>query len=155
MSKYAEHTTTPPQKTYEDIKKTLKRYGADAFLLGEDANHVSVAFRVKGRHLRFKIPFPPQSDFRRAPNRWQDRFQEQQQKLREQAIRQRWRILLLLITAKLEAVDNEILSFEEAFLSDTPLPTGETVAEWADNQVRLVYETGKMPPLLLSAGGSS
>ena len=71
-------------------------------------------------------------------------------------MRAKWRRLLLCIRAKLEAVDNEIESFEEAFLAQLLLPDGSTVAERALPAIGQMYETGTLPPAgLLSSPRSS
>ena len=61
-------------------------------------------------------------------------------------MRAKWRRLLLCIRAKLEAVDNEIESFEEAFLAQLLLPDGSPVAERALPAIGQMYETGTPPP---------
>lgn len=47
----------------------------------------------------------------------------------EQAGRQRWRALALVIKAKLEAVGTGIVTFEEEFLAHIVLPSGRTVTQ--------------------------
>ena len=66
----------------------------------------------------------------------------------EQAQRQRWRALLLVIKAKLEAIEAGIATFEDEFLAYTMLPSGETVGEWVSPQLDKVYEKGVMPATL-------
>jgi hypothetical protein len=67
----------------------------------------------------------------------------------EQAARQKWRALLLLVKAKLEAVDANIATFEEAFVGDIVMPdTDKTVWEMAREPIKLAYETGEPVALL-------
>ena len=75
--------------------------------------------------------------------RW--RSDDQINKHWEQAQRSRWRALLLVIKAKLEAIDAGIATFEDEFLAYTMLPGGETVGEWIAPQLDDVYATGVMP----------
>ena len=66
----------------------------------------------------------------------------------EQACRQRWRALLLIIRAKLEAVESGITTLESEFLANILLPDGGTIGEWLALQVDEAYATGRMPPML-------
>ena len=66
----------------------------------------------------------------------------------EQACRQRWRPLLLIIRAKLEAVESDITTLESEFLANIVLPNGGTVGDWLVPQIEEVYGTGRMPPML-------
>ena len=63
--------------------------------------------------------------------------------------RERWRALLLLVKAKLVAVDGKIATFEEAFVGDIVLPeTGKTVWESVREPLQLAYAQNKAVPLL-------
>jgi hypothetical protein len=68
----------------------------------------------------------------------------------EQAARQKWRALLLLVKAKLGAVDAKIAAFEEAFVGDIVMPeTGRTVWESVREPIALAYQgSGKDVKLL-------
>jgi hypothetical protein len=66
----------------------------------------------------------------------------------DQALRQRWRAMALIIKAKLEAVEAGIRTLEMEFLADTLLPDGRTVGQWSAPQIERSYQTGQMPPAL-------
>lgn len=66
----------------------------------------------------------------------------------EQACRASWRALLLVVKAKLEAVEAGIVTFEDEFLAYTMKPDGETIGEWAKRELPAVLEGKAMPPLL-------
>jgi hypothetical protein len=66
----------------------------------------------------------------------------------DQECRQRWRALLLVIKAKLEAVESGIACFEEEFLAHIVLPNGQQVGQWLRPQLAFAYERGNMPPML-------
>lgn len=72
----------------------------------------------------------------------------------EQAVRQRWRALALLIKSKLEAVESGITVFEEEFMAHVVLPDGKTVGQHLLPQIAHSYESGHMPPLLPGAAVS-
>jgi hypothetical protein len=67
----------------------------------------------------------------------------------EQACRQRWRALALVVKAKLEAVEAGISTFEEEFMAHLILPSGHTVGSYALPRLRAALESGKMPSNLL------
>jgi hypothetical protein len=153
VSTYASETAVSPEKSRYEIEVTLKRYGADQFMYGWDADRGAVRFRFNGKHVAFIVPMPDRNDkaikmvLRRGT--WWTRTPEQQQAALEQAERQRWRALSLVIKAKLEAVESGITTFEDEFLAHLVLPDGQTVGEWMRPQIEEVYATGLMPPRLL------
>jgi len=104
--------------------------------------------------VKFVIPLPdpdsPEIVF--TPARRYKRTKEQQAEAIEQAVRQRWRALALVIKAKLEAVDAGVTTVEEEFLAHIMLPDGSTVSEWVAPQLKQVYAGGTMPALLPGAG---
>ncbi len=55
---------------------------------------------------------------------------------------------MLIIRAKLEAVESRITTFESEFLANLVLPDGGTVGEWLSPQIDEAYATGRMPPML-------
>ena len=67
----------------------------------------------------------------------------------EQACRRRWwPTLLLIIRAKLEAVEPGITTLESEFLANPVLPNGGAGGEWLAPQIDPAYATGRMPPML-------
>ena len=72
--------------------------------------------------------------------------------VRDQACRQRWRALLLVIKTKLEAVSAGISTLEEEFLANIVLPNNTTAGEWMIPQIDRAYRTSEMPALLPAAG---
>lgn len=65
---------------------------------------------------------------------------------------------MLVVKGKLEAVESEIVTFEEEFLAHLVLPNGQTVGSEVRPMVAQAYETGIMPAfsaLALPAGEGS
>lgn len=157
MPRYAQSTEVRSDQSRLEIERTLKRYGADAFMYFEDRGRAAIAFRAAERHIRFMLPLPdPKSrEFTHTPVKGQIRSPEAQRDAYEQAIRQRWRALALVIKAKLEAVEAGISVFEDEFMANIVLPDGKTVGEFMRPQIESAYRTGNMPPLLPYYGGSS
>ena len=153
MAKYAEDTTVTADRSRAEIERVLLRYGADGFMYGWEGDRAVVAFRAHGKMLRFILPLPDRAaaEFARTAT-GRRRTGNSSQEAYEQAVRQRWRALALVIKAKLEAVESGIESFEQAFLANILLPDGQTVGQWMVPQVEQAYLTGKMPGLLPMLG---
>ena len=119
-------------------------------MYGWDQNRAVIAFHAKGKQVRFLLPLPDRRarEFTHTPGRQFLRSDGAQQEAYEQAVRQRWRALALVIKAKLEAVEAGITEFEDEFLAHIVLPDGQTVGSWMRPQVERAYQTRLMPPLL-------
>lgn len=150
MPQYASDTKVSPEQTLMDIRKTLTKYNANGFSIAEDEKHVGVIFNMEGRRVRFVVPLPERNnkDYQHLRNNGKVKAGQFSPEKYEQAIRQRWRALLLTIKAKLESVESEIETFEEAFLAHIVLPDGRTMGDVALPQIHQSYIDGKMPPLL-------
>jgi hypothetical protein len=145
---YARGTSVSPEKSKAEIEKTLRRYGAGQFVSGWDADRALIGFTMKDRQIRFTLMLPPVEAFQKTDTGRNRSKRELAERAREQAIAERWRALLLVIKAKLEAVEAGIALFEDEFLANTVLPNGSTVGQWAKPQLDAAYETGSMPKLL-------
>jgi len=100
------------------------------------------------------LPLPDRDDdeFWMTPARKNRRTAEQAEAEWEKACRQRWRALVLILKAKLEAVESEIADFETEFLGHIVLPNGQTVGDHMVPQVEQAYATGAMPAPLAALG---
>lgn len=153
MPQYASSTEVPADRSRAEIERTLQRYGADAFMYGYEGTAAVLAFRMAGRQVRFTLDMPDPGDEEfTLTDTGRERSETQAQKAWEQATRQRWRALALVVKAKLEAVDSGISEFEEEFLAHIVLPDGSTVGQRMRPEIATAYETGKMPQLALGSG---
>ena len=150
MSRFAEKTQVSSHKSREDIEKTLTRYGAGQFIYGWDQTRAVVGFTMCERQVKFMLPMPDRADreFTHTAAKEIERSPAQAETAYEQAVRQRWRALALVIKAKLEAVESGITEFEDEFMAHIVLPDGTTMGAWARPQIKHAYESGAMPPLL-------
>jgi hypothetical protein len=153
---YAEGTTVSVEQSRAEIERTLTRYGADAFGYGIDGPEAKVAFRLAGRYYRFRLTLPdPQSkafwEYKKGFTTYR-RTDAEGVKRYEQACRQKWRAMLLVIKAKLEAVDAGISTVEDEFLASMILPDAQTVGEWLKPQIEEAYRVGAMPKHLMLGG---
>lgn len=132
MARFASKTKVPVTQSRAEIERSLERYGATAFAYAMQEGRATIMFEASGRRVRFVLPLPDA-------------------KL-EQAIRQKWRALLLCIKAKLESVESEIETFEDAFMSHIVMPDGQTVGDHVGPKIAEAYLAGRMTPLLAPPG---
>lgn len=160
MTRYAAKTEVSSEASRMEIERTLIRYGADGFeYKWSGKTLVLIGFRAHDRYVRFILALPdpglPEfASYRRGHTEVQ-RAPDAARKLWEQACRQRWRALALVVKAKLEAVECGISEFEDEFLANIVLPTGQLLGQVIRPQIATSYETGKMPPLLPDYSGGS
>jgi hypothetical protein len=154
MSRYAKDTDVSVARSRAEIEDTVARYGAEQFVSGWRAGEAVIGFIIAGRQIRFVLPLPDKAaraftHGRVNQSRTEQRLSDDAALKRwEQACRQRWRALALLVKAQLEAVESGITTIEDAFLAHVVLPNGETVGQWAKPQLAVAYERGTMPKLL-------
>ena len=153
MSRYAKETSVSVERSRAELETVLSRYGADEFGYATRKGCAVVVFTFKGRAIRLTVPLPDRmsDEFWKTPARKYRRSEDSAHAAWEQACRQRWRALVLVVKAKLEAVDVEILTFDQAFLPHLVLPSGQTFGEWAEPQIEGLPE-GRMPLLLPDFG---
>lgn len=132
---FARETRVPVQQTQAEIQRMLDRAKAKQYgtMVDYDLGTARVQFRLHDRIVRFTVLLPDAAKVRG------DRFAK--------AERQRWRALMLVIKAKLESVESQIETFEEAFLANIVMPNDQTVAQIVLKQVAESYKTGKMRAL--------
>jgi hypothetical protein len=131
---YAQHTIVPVAKTRGEIEQLLERAKAKQYGTAVDYDTLTarVQFRLHDRIVRFTVSLP-------------DRKKLGEGVRYERAERQRWRALLLVLKAKLESVESNIETFENAFLAQIVMPGDRTVAEWITPQIAESYKSGKLP----------
>src|SRR5580700_3227660 len=129
MARYAASTEVSSDRSRSEIERTLRRYGATAFAYGWEGNMAQIGFKLASRQIKFRLPLPdPASrEFTLTPT-GRDRSASAAEEAYEQAVRQRWRALALVIKAKLEAVEAGISTVENEFLANIALPDGRTVS---------------------------
>ncbi|MDB4997580.1 MAG: hypothetical protein JWM74_5012 [Myxococcaceae bacterium] len=137
---YAKRTKVPADRTRGEIEKLLKTNGASAFAYASDVGKVMIIFVMNDRRLRFVVPMPIVN--KTGTN--------ERDVARETA--RRWRSLLLLVKAKLEAVESKIVGFDEEFLAHIVIG-GETVGDrWTAEAAELLADPHRKLPPLLGAG---
>lgn len=148
MSKYAENTKVPVIQSRGEIERLLSKHKCSQFGTAVDhEKHVArVQFTAHNRIIRFEINLPDPNDRKYKLDRHGWTLSATGIiKAVEQAERQIWRALLLVIKAKLESVENNIATFEEEFLAHIVMPNQQTVGQFILPVVNMAYETGRMP----------
>lgn len=136
---YAQKTTVTVAKSKHDIEAVITRFGATSFLSGYDGNRVFVAFRFKERNVKFTMTTPLPGGTHRFSTAAS----------REAEERRLWRCLYLLIKAKLTAVQDGIVVFDQEFYAHVLTATGETIYERTKDQLALEYKENKVQPLMI------
>lgn len=146
---YAAATNVSVDRSKTDIERILRRYGADSFAFGWDKDKAMIGFTMRGRQIRFTLPMPDAKSimFTRTDSGRQ-RSPAAIETAYEQAVRSRWRALMLVIKAKLEAVNSGIVTFEDEWSMFTVLPDGVTVRDYVTPAIDEAYRTGHIPPLV-------
>jgi hypothetical protein len=114
MSNYAKETEVPVARSRAEIDATLTRYGASAIGSLIQSNRAAVIFEMHGRRVRLDLPLPDKTSqefthFRPGNSKTLKlRDSASLERHWDQACRQRWRALALVVKAKLEAVESGI-----------------------------------------------
>jgi len=141
---YAQKTTVPVEKTIAEIIALIKKAGAQRIGQVEEPDGFAVQFFLHDRMIRFRVNLPEPAGTRgfRAATAAEQRASQ------ERRHRQRARALLLVIKAKLESVESEVETFEEAFLANVVMADNRTVYERISAPIAAEYDSAQ-PQLLL------
>jgi hypothetical protein len=149
MAQFAENTSVSVEKSRAEIEKLIVRYGATSTAFMNAPGRALIMFEAKNRKIVFELPLPSQDEKRfERDGRGSHRSPDKKLEVWEQACRQRWRALALVIKAKLEAVESGITTFEDEFLSHIMMPDGQTVGAHVKPTIEQWYSGGNMQPLL-------
>lgn len=148
--RYASETGVSTAKSRNEIERLLASFGATAYGTFHEPGRAILGFEIRGRRIRFIMPLPDPNErqFTHTPQKAEQRHPDDARRHWEQACRSRWRGLLLILRAKIEAIEGGVSTFEHEFLPHIILPDGLTVADHAVPMIEQAYETGETPPLL-------
>jgi hypothetical protein len=134
VRRYAQDTKVPAGITKDEIERLLRKGGASQIFSGfdEDTKQITLGWRLEGRN--YKLTSSTDRPTRRCDE--------------QQIEREAWRVLLLLLKAKLEVIAAGGTTFESEFLANLLLPDGSTVGEDVLPKVAIAYENATMPNLL-------
>ena len=147
--KYASNTTVSVEKSQMEVQKILRKYGADKFGTMEDSknNEAHLMFEYNSLMIQITVPLPEINDFKKTES---GRLRKQNQiiEAHNQAIKQRWRALVLAVKAKLEAVEIGISTIEKEFMAFVIMPDGKQLGEHLIPELKSISSSGKMPKML-------
>lgn len=157
---YAERTSVSVDRSKAELEVLLKRAGAEAFAYAwkdvaiwrETARRdvtvriFQLGFTLKRLPIRVDLPMPGLEEFAKSPA-GRIRTALQREAAREDEEKRRWRSLVLVVKAKLEAVATGITTIEKEFLADVVVG-GSTVGQEFGGEVCRIVRDGKVPKLL-------
>lgn len=144
---YAQGTEVSVEKSQLELQQVLRKYGATGYAMGWSEVGGVVQFQAQARQIKFLMPSPDEKNFAYTKTR-QRRTAAQVKTALAAEERRRWRALLLVIKAKLEAVESGIVTFEQEFLAHVVMPDGRTVHEHTQEPIERAYVEGHVRPLL-------
>ena len=151
MTRYAEKTDVPVERSRLELERVLRNVGAQKQGMYRDGESAAVMFELAGRMVRLSIELPSREAFENLYDEdgrgKGDRDHWVSSKL-ESEEKRLWRVLVLVVKAKLEAVAVGLSTVEREFLADVVVKGGRTVGELLHDELRQIYE-GKNPPKLL------
>lgn len=133
-----ETTTVPVEKSQGGIRSLLSKFGAQRFAFGEEVDDdggawAALTFAHHGLQVRIRVPHKkPDAEAvatktRRARGK---SYNVVYAEFAEQEAKRIWRVMHWNLKARLEAVEEEFETFEEAFLAHIIDPgTNETIYE--------------------------
>jgi hypothetical protein len=138
---YAAGTTVPVERSRAELDKILAKHGATqrGIVQDDDVGRAAVMFVMAGSQYRLEVPLPLAPKFS-TPSKW------------EQACRERWRAVVLLVKAKLELARLGVSTVQREFMADLVLPNGQTLHTAMQGPIADALKAGMMPKLLLTGG---
>jgi hypothetical protein len=156
---FAANTKVPVERSRAEIDSLLVKNGASSIGILNDVenNRAAFAFTLRGAHYRVELPLPTREQMMpqtvgKEPQGWGGWTQERKNRYLDekldQARRQRWRCVLLMLKSKLEIVRMGFSSVEREFMADLVLPNGQTAYETFAEITRRGLSIGDLPKLL-------
>lgn len=148
---YANGTVVPAEKSRMELEKILRRAGAVQHGFMNDGQCAMVAFILDGRHIKLSIKIPTLQEMQARSKYSYD--EKRLLRMVDQEERRLWRVMVLLVKAKLEAVAQGLSDVQREFLADLVVENGKTVSEVLHAQLDEVRRGGKVKLLLGAARG--
>ncbi|MEM9670860.1 MAG: hypothetical protein AAF950_18280 [Pseudomonadota bacterium] len=113
-----------------------------------------LGFTMNERAVRLSIPMPDRrsDEIAKTPG-GENRSEQAVEAAYDQAVRQVWRAVLLIVKSKLEAIESGIVSFDEKFMPHIVMPDGKTMRETILQDMRRSLSEGSAPPMLPDYSG--
>lgn len=137
--RFAEDTKVQVDKSQADVKALLKKAGATETAVYEAVGRSMIAFTLGDYSYRLSAPVPTLKSTAASA----------------QEERRVWRVLHLLVKAKLEAVASGATTIEREFMSDIIVAPNETMAERVLPELASAKAAGRLPRALMLEGPQS
>lgn len=136
MAEYAKGTSVPKEQTAGQIVAMLRKQGATQTMMFDGDTGMGVAWSAEGATYRVSIPKPlPKKD------RY-GKIEPPAATAKEED--RRWRSMFLYVKAKLVAIEEGLVEYKQAFLSEIVNASGVTLWEASKQQL----ESGRIPSAL-------
>lgn len=127
-NRYAEGTEVSLEQSQREIETLLRRYGASKFAINYETEEIIFEIHGVAGKVSIRKPNINDRDIQKTKTGLQ-RNRQDIERAYEQKKRQRWRVMLLLLKAALEAVECGVMSVEEALLPHLILRNGQKISE--------------------------
>jgi len=127
-SKYAKNTKVSIDRSQVEIQNLFKKYGATKFAIDWENNYVLFELHNRSGRIHVNSPNINDPEIQKTPtgmNRSDHAIQVEYEKKK----RQMWRVMLLFLKASFEAVENDVITIDQALFSYLILRNGNTMAE--------------------------
>jgi len=127
-TKYAKNTKVSIYQSQIDIQNLFRKYGAKKYAIDWENNNILFELHGHSGRIHVKSPNINDPEIQRTPSgllRTENAIKVEYEK-RE---RQKWRVMLLFLKASFEAVENDVLTIDQALFSYLLLPNQKTIAE--------------------------
>jgi hypothetical protein len=141
---YAVTTTVSVSRSQSEIQEVLEKYGAERFGIMNEKNSGFVMFQYNNMKIQITVNYPSKDDFKHT-DQGRLRVASAVKTQYEQARKQRWRAMLLAITAKLELIEIGSSTIEQEFMAFVKMPDGISFGDKAIPLLQEMTKTGKVP----------
>jgi hypothetical protein len=113
---YGAGTRVEVHRSRYELERVLSKHGANEVLFVEADAKAAIQFAMRGRYVQLALPLPDPRDarFTHTPS-GRVRATTARERAYDQALRERWRSLIVAVRGKLQSVESGISTFEQEF----------------------------------------
>ena len=151
--RYARNTYVSADRSQVELNDLLKRYGANQIASGwqtlpDGSERALIGFVMQGRQIRMHLDFPSMDKFGTTESGRTRSNNNAKVVAYNQEKRRRWRVLVLLVKAQLEAIELGVVKFDDLFAGFTVIEGGKTVGQLISAGLDKLYSSGLVQPML-------
>lgn len=152
-SRYAKGTSVAVDRSIAEIGRIVKQHGATEFGYHESGAEAIVGFVIDKYRVELAIKLPPLDQFKHTPS-GRTRTIRQAIENRDQDVRRLWRVLKEVVKMRCVAIEEGVLTFEEAWLAHLVLGDGRTVGHTMLPMLQKAKDRGALPSSLRMSSGA-